>query len=173
MFFSDAEACVPPIRLEGRRPLRPNKNINLRSSKIKLIQMEAITFTTTLKALAHGGAAVGEVNSCESNTELVGKTAFIPYTIPGEVVEASIDSDHKNYIEGNLLKIISPSSSRIEPACPYFGQCGGCNLQHMDLLSQRKFKLEMVQGYLDRHSGISDNSKASLYGSELEGFAYR
>ena len=135
--------------------------------------MEAATFTSTLKALAHGGAAVGDVSACEALPAINGKTAFIHYTIPGEVVEASLEEDHKNYVEGNLLRIISPSDARITPPCPYFGQCGGCNLQHIDLVSQRKFKLEMVQGYLDRHSGIKESTKVSLYGEELEGFAYR
>lgn len=135
--------------------------------------MDKVTFTGTFKALAHGGAAVGEINHCGQLPELNGKTAFVDYVIPGEVAEATVEENQKNYVEGNLLRVISPSPSRIMPACPYFGECGGCNLQHIDLISQRKFKLAMVQGYLDKHSGISESGKVSLYGEELEGFAYR
>lgn len=134
---------------------------------------EPITFTSTIKALAHGGAAVGEVSICTEKPEIIGKTSFIQYCIPGEEVEARLDEDHKNYLEGSLVQIKSASPFRITPACPYFGECGGCNLQHMDLESQRRFKLEMVQGYLQRHGGVEDLSGVSLYGTDLEGFAYR
>lgn len=136
-------------------------------------QPEQTHFTSTLRALAHGGAAVGEVSACASNPELIGKTSFIPLCIPGEEVEAKLDADHKNYVEGSLIKINSPSPFRIPAPCPYFGECGGCNLQHIELEAQRNFKLDMVQGYLQRHAGVQDMSGVTLDGSDLAGFAYR
>jgi 23S rRNA (uracil1939-C5)-methyltransferase len=55
-----------------------------------------------------------------------GKTIFLPFTAPGDVVRAQIDRDGK----ATLIEIVSPGERR-EPSCPHFGQCGGCSLQHI------------------------------------------
>lgn len=134
---------------------------------------QPIDIEVQLRALAHGGAAVGEVTNCSTTPELKGMTAFVPYTIPGESVQATIETKHKSFVEASLLKILSPSEDRIEPPCPYFGSCGGCNLQHITLARQRSLKLEMVRGYLEKHAGISAVEKVSLCEQDLAGFSYR
>ena len=60
-----------------------------------------------------------------------GKIIFIPNTIIGDIVDATITKEKKNFLEGKLNKIIKPSQDRIEPLCPYFNECGGCILQTM------------------------------------------
>lgn len=64
----------------------------------------------------------------------------VPYTIPGELVEARKMRRH----EGCLLRVIEPSPFRIEPACRHFGSCGGCTWQHMDYEEQLRWKSARV-----------------------------
>lgn len=57
------------------------------------------------------------------------KVTFVPFSIPGDVLEIEITKEKKNYNEGKIVKIIKPSKNRIVPPCPYFGVCGGCAYQ--------------------------------------------
>ena len=60
-----------------------------------------------------------------------GIITFIPYSLPGELVKVKIDSIYDNYAKGKLMEIISKSTERIDPICPYFYECGGCSLMHL------------------------------------------
>lgn len=57
------------------------------------------------------------------------KVTFVPFSIPGDVLEIEITKEKKNYNEGKIVKIIKPSKNRVVPSCPYFGTCGGCAYQ--------------------------------------------
>ena len=57
------------------------------------------------------------------------KVTFVPFSIPGDVLEIEITKEKKNYNEGKIVKIIKPSKNRVVPPCPYFGGCGGCSYQ--------------------------------------------
>jgi len=99
-----------------------------------------------VRSLAFGGAGVGEVTAQSSeDRSLLGISAFVPFTIPGERVSASINQRKKRYIEAELAEILSTSADRISPKCRHFGQCGGCELQHMSYEAQLREKSEMVR----------------------------
>ena len=57
------------------------------------------------------------------------KVTFVPFSMPGDVLEIKITREKKNYNEGKIVKIIKTSRNRIVPPCPYFGVCGGCTYQ--------------------------------------------
>lgn len=57
------------------------------------------------------------------------KVTFVPFSMPGDVLEIEIIKEKKNYNEGKIVKIIKPSKNRVAPSCPYFGACGGCAYQ--------------------------------------------
>lgn len=57
------------------------------------------------------------------------KVTFVPFSMPGDVLEIEITKGKKNYNEGKIVKIIKPSKNRVAPSCPYFGACGGCAYQ--------------------------------------------
>ena len=57
------------------------------------------------------------------------KVTFVPFSMPGDVLEIEITKGKKNYNEGKIVKIIKPSKNRVVPSCPYFGVCGGCAYQ--------------------------------------------
>ncbi len=79
-----------------------------------------------------------------------GKIYFVPWTAPGDVVLVQIEKDHRDYAEARILEIIEKSSDRVDPPCPYFSRCGGCQLQHLSYESQLKWKREILVDALKR-----------------------
>lgn len=62
---------------------------------------------------------------------LEGMAVFVPQTVPGELVEVKLLRVEKRYAFGKLMQIIHPSDDRIQPNCPVYQQCGGCQLRHL------------------------------------------
>ena len=79
-----------------------------------------------------------------------GKVYFIPWTISGETVTARVIRQKKNFGEAELLSIDLPSPDRVDPACPYFGECGGCSYQHIAYPKQLEMKAAQVEQTLRR-----------------------
>ncbi len=73
---------------------------------------------------------------------------MVPYCLPGERVRARIYRNHKNYSEADLVEIITPSPDRVDPRCPLFGRCGGCQYQHLDYAAQLRWKRQQTQEHL-------------------------
>jgi 23S rRNA (uracil1939-C5)-methyltransferase len=124
----------------------------------------------SISALATGGACVGTITDPES---LRGKKAFVSGTIPGESVRARITFSKKSFVNAEATSILTPSNDRIAPRCPVFGQCGGCDLQHINLPAQRLLKSAMVSDLLRVHGGIEPQSGISILALDLPGFEYR
>ncbi|MEM9574393.1 MAG: RNA methyltransferase, partial [Pseudomonadota bacterium] len=68
---------------------------------------------------------------------------FVPGALPGEIVEAEIDKGR-----AHTVSLIQESSSRIEPVCQHFGDCGGCRVQHMDGELYAQWKAGLVSDAL-------------------------
>jgi 23S rRNA (uracil1939-C5)-methyltransferase len=77
---------------------------------------------------------------------------YVPYTLPGEIVEAEPWSGHPD--RGHLLRVDTASAERIAPICPHFGVCGGCALQHWQTARYRAWKRDLVVDAL-RQAGIA------------------
>ena len=73
---------------------------------------------------------------------------FVPYTLPGETVDADAVAGHPD--RRHLLRIVEPSPDRIEPFCPHFGICGGCAIQHWAEPRYRDWKRNLVVGALQQ-----------------------
>ncbi|UTC66388.1 MULTISPECIES: class I SAM-dependent RNA methyltransferase [unclassified Treponema] len=95
-----------------------------------------------------------------------GKTVFVPYSLPDEVLEISIVKEHKNYTEGKIEKILESSPHRVEPKCPHFYACGGCNLQTADDGYQHLLRKSMALEALDR--ALSSNFNSTIGKSKTE-----
>src|SRR3546814_13104787 len=65
-----------------------------------------------------------------------GKVVFVDGALPGEKVLARIVRQKPSFDTARLERIIKPSSQRVEPACPYFGVCGGCAMQPLEPTAQ-------------------------------------
>jgi 23S rRNA (uracil1939-C5)-methyltransferase len=77
---------------------------------------------------------------------------YVPYTLPGEVVEVDAWPGHPD--RRNLLRVEAASAARIAPICPHFGVCGGCALQHWDAAPYLAWKRDQVMTAL-RRAGIA------------------
>lgn len=97
---------------------------------------------------------------------------FVPFSLPGEKVRARIYRNHKTYSEADLLEVLEPSPDRIEPCCPRFGTCGGCQYQHLAYQSQLDWKRDQVADVLRRTGQIENLPVESPVPSPLE-YGYR
>lgn len=83
-----------------------------------------------------------------------GKPVFVPFVLPGEVVEVFPIQETRKLIRALPESIVQAAASRIEPPCPYFTRCGGCHYQHIPYEQQVELKLEILRETLRRLSGI-------------------
>jgi len=100
-----------------------------------------------LTDMAHGGEALGRAQ---------GKIIFVGYSIPGEQVRVEVVEEQRHWSRARLLEVLEPSPHRVEPPCPHFGACGGCQWQHIDYPAQIAFKREIVRDQLRRLAHIAD-----------------
>jgi 23S rRNA (uracil1939-C5)-methyltransferase len=77
-----------------------------------------------------------------------GKTIFVEGALPGEVVDASVYRRKASFEIAMTHSVVTPSSARISPGCGYFGLCGGCALQHVDLRTQVAAKQRALEDAL-------------------------
>ena len=85
-----------------------------------------------------------------------GKVVFVPYTAAGDKVWIEIVEEKKTYSLGRLDRIVNPSPWRVNPPCPYFGTCGGCQWQHIDYRLHGELKKAILIETLERIGRIRD-----------------
>jgi len=89
-------------------------------------------------------------------TRIDGKVIFIPYSVTGDEGSVEIIEEKKSHSMGRLLEIVKPSSWRVEPPCPYFGVCGGCQWQHIEYSQHGDLKKEILKEVLRRLGGLKE-----------------
>lgn len=112
-------------------------------------------FQVKIEDISDTGEGIGKVD---------GFTWFIKDAVIGDVVEAKVMKTKKSYGFARLMRVVEPSSCRVEPLCPVARQCGGCQLQAMDYKEQLKFKENKVLNNLRRIGGFTQLQMAE--GSE-------
>ena len=95
----------------------------------------------TIDALTNLGAGVARVD---------GWVVFVPFALPGETVTARVYRNDKNCSHADLVAVVVPSAERVVPVCPLFGDCGGCQYQHLAYDKQLAWKTRQV-GELLKH----------------------
>lgn len=95
-----------------------------------------------------------------------GLVVFVPFVVPGDVVDIQLYKKKKNYAEGRAVKFHSLSPLRVEPACPHFGTCGGCKWQTMSYEAQLEAKQRQVRDALERLGGVDCAGMRPICGSE-------
>ncbi len=108
----------------------------------------------TIEKLIYGGDGLARIPA--SGDERRGKTVFVPYVLPGEVVEATVVEERKGFTRAQLVEVLQPSTARITPRCPHFGVCGGCHYQHSDYTAQLEDKRQIL------HETILRGAKLNL-----------
>jgi tRNA/tmRNA/rRNA uracil-C5-methylase (TrmA/RlmC/RlmD family) len=96
--------------------------------------------------LAFGGEGVARLD------EFV---IFVPFTAVGDTVEVEITEVKKRFARGKITRILGPSPDRVQPPCPYFGICGGCQYQHLSYAAQLQAKHKQVSDLFQRLAHIN------------------
>ena len=120
-------------------------------------------FTVSIEDMSEDGSGIGKLD---------GYIWFIKDAVKGDVVEAKAMKMKKSYGFARLMRVITLSPDRIEPACPVARQCGGCQLQAMSYESQLKFKENKVYNNLRRIGGFTDIPFLPIMGMD-EPWRYR
>ena len=101
-----------------------------------------------------------------------GMVVFVPFVVPGDVVDIQVYKQKKKYAEGRAVKFHHLSDLRVEAQCPHFGVCGGCKWQTMNYQAQLEAKQRQVRDNLERLGNVDCSGMRQICGSE-EIFHYR
>ena len=101
--------------------------------------------TLTIQDIAFGGEGVGRLEDF---------VVFVPFVLVGEVVEVEITELKKRFARARLVRVIKPSPERVQPLCRYFGDCGGCQYQHIDYPAQLRLKHKQITDLFERIGGF-------------------
>ncbi|PKP19388.1 MAG: 23S rRNA (uracil(1939)-C(5))-methyltransferase RlmD [Bacteroidetes bacterium HGW-Bacteroidetes-21] len=123
------------------------------SRKTRDITAEHVEITS----YAAEGKAFGKINN---------KIVFVPYAVPGDIVDLQITRNKSSFMEGRITRIITPSADRITPICAHFGICGGCRWQHLPYNKQLQYKQQQVVDQLKHIGGIETESLQPIIPSE-------
>ncbi len=103
--------------------------------------------TITIDDVAFGGDGVGRIG---------GRAVFVPFTMEGENALVEIVQVSARFARARVVHIISPSSLRVAPECPWYGVCAGCQYQHMAYDEQLRAKEKQVRALFQRIGGMAD-----------------
>ena len=101
--------------------------------------------TITIQDIAFGGEGVGRIEDF---------VIFVPFVLVGEIVEVEITEVKKRFARSRLLRVVQASPDRVQPQCRYFGDCGGCQYQHVDYPAQLRLKHKQICDLFERIGGI-------------------
>ena len=122
--------------------------------KKELPLLQSITITD----VAAGGKSLARVNDM---------VVFVPFTVPGDVVDIQIKRKKHSYCEGEAVRFVKYSDVRAVPMCEHFGVCGGCKWQNLPYEEQLKAKQKQVYDQLSRISHVVLPEFRYILGSRL------
>jgi len=102
-----------------------------------------------------------------------GRVIFVPGVLPGEVVDIRLTEIRKRFCRADVLQIHKPSPGRVSPVCPLYGQCGGCNLQHLEYGRQLEAKEGFVREHFRRIAGMELPGEFRFHPSDPYGYRSR
>lgn len=100
---------------------------------------------TEIIRLNHNGEGIGQID---------GKIVFVPKTIPGDIVEVSVEKNYKNFIKAKIENFYQKSDERVPISCPYYHECGGCQLMGLSYSKQLLYKKEKVRDILSKYANL-------------------
>ena len=99
-----------------------------------------------------------------------GRVVFVPFGVPGDVVDLEVYKKKKNYFEGRILNFKQYSDKRVTPVCQHFGLCGGCKWQQMEYQWQLHYKQKQVKDNFDRIGKVEYPEIRLILGCEKQYF---
>lgn len=130
-------------------------------------KQEIILENVRIEAVAAEGKAIARID---------GTVLFVQFAVPGDIVDVKVTKKKKNYMEGFITRMVTPSKDRLEPFCSHFGICGGCKWQPLPYEMQLEAKQQQVYdqlvriGHLDvpEIQPIVPSEKTQYYRNKLE-----
>lgn len=126
--------------------------------------MSAAHIDVRIEKIVYGGDGLGRAD---------GQAVFVPFTAPGDMARVRVVERKKGFLRAELVEILEPGPGRREAPCPYFGPCGGCQLQHLTYEAQREAKIGFVSEALRRTGRIDWPHPISLRAAPDHEFGYR
>ncbi len=123
----------------------------------ELPRLESVLITD----VAAEGKAIAKVD---------GMAVFVPYAVPGDVVDLQLTRKKNSYAEGRVVRFEKYSEDRITPFCNHFGVCGGCKWQQLPYSEQLKYKQKQVQDSLERIGKINLPEITPILGAPRDTF---
>jgi 23S rRNA (uracil1939-C5)-methyltransferase len=105
------------------------------------------TFEVVIERILPGGLGLAHAG---------GRTVMVALSAPGDRLRVRVDRVKGNVAFASIVEILEPAPVRVEPPCPYFGRCGGCDFQHLSYQPQLDAKIEIIRDCLRRIAGIAD-----------------
>ena len=103
--------------------------------------------TLTIVDIAFGGEGVGRWGEL---------AVFVPFVLVGEEAEVELVELKKRFARARLVRVLRPAPERVTPRCRYFGDCGGCQYQHMDYAAQLRMKHKQIRDLFQRIGGFTE-----------------
>ncbi len=119
----------------------------------------AVSAPLNIEKLVFGGSGLGFED---------GRAIFVPYTAPGDRIFYKPFKKKRRFVKGRLTYVETPSDERVDPECPYFTRCGGCQWQHIGLPRQLYWKEEIFSSILVGKCGVSPERLLPVIPSPLE-----
>lgn len=120
----------------------------MRTDHQKVFIEKGQEFPLTIKRLGINGEGVGYFKR---------QVVFVPGALPGEEVVVTVTDVKEKFSEAKIKKIRKKSADRVEPPCPIYEKCGGCQLQHLDYKAQLSEKKDIIRQAFERHTKLSSD----------------
>jgi 23S rRNA (uracil1939-C5)-methyltransferase len=124
----------------------------------------------TIEKLIYGGDGLAHLPPDDLGR---GKAVFVPFTLEGERVEASIIEEKPGFSRARADEWVSASALRIQPSCPHFTRCGGCHYQHAGYEPQLEVKAAILRETLKRIAKVEIGPDLEVHPSPPWGYRNR
>lgn len=118
---------------------------------------EGKIYPAVIEGYASGGEGVARID---------GMAVFVKGAIRGERVEVFLEHIGHSAAWGRVERLLEPSPARVEPDCPYYGACGGCQFRHMTYAEELEAKRQRVEDALRRIGGVENLPVSVIHGVE-------
>ncbi|MGI9067887.1 MAG: class I SAM-dependent RNA methyltransferase [Pyrinomonadaceae bacterium] len=123
---------------------------------MSLAELEKKILEVEIERLLPGGVGLAHAE---------GLTLFVSLAAPGDVLRVVIDRIQGKVGFASIIEILKPSPLRVEPPCPYFGRCGGCDFQQLTYEAQLDAKVEIIRDCLHRIAKIDISLDIAIHHS--------
>jgi 23S rRNA (uracil1939-C5)-methyltransferase len=120
-----------------KRPTRPREARGRDNSDARA----PATFEVTIERILPGGLGLGHAD---------GRTVLVALAAPGDRLRVRAERVRGTTIFASIVELLDSGPTRVEPPCPYFGRCGGCDFQQLSYEAQLGAKVEIIRDCLRR-----------------------